>query len=469
MRKIVMLGSTPRTQRSLSSIQLPVGLECTSSSPVFYYSTTDFIYDLHASRSNSDGNDSRQKLKELLMSRWEAAKKDKVFNYDLNCMYKLLPGDFNFSVQLNVERGQLRRKPMRFHAVREPFSILRWNFNKLNQNEVMMYLRCKDRPISSDPLDRHVIAVNSSPLERGHSLVIPAINRCLPQILTETAVRIATDIMLLIDDESFHILFNSLLGQASVNHLHLHALFWPYDSDLINRKCEHVIDDMYVIRRPNWFISAIIFQLTSHNHFDKFMRNIWKCAEYLSSKEVAHNIFFSRAQPLRTTGEEWSEDRKHELPLLVTAYIFPRVSITGAKPALNFNPAAIELAGCLPAYTYRFFETITEEVALRIIDEEATLPDSLFNQLCTNLEDVLSGKTPPKPKHENSGDSDLTSPELDELRDSFQTFELHSPRRFFIKQKPRANSADSALAFTFPGVDDHQLDGHTKSGGPSSA
>uniref|UniRef100_A0A0M3IM34 GDP-D-glucose phosphorylase 1 n=1 Tax=Ascaris lumbricoides TaxID=6252 RepID=A0A0M3IM34_ASCLU len=323
------------------------------------------------------------------------------------------------------------------------------------------------------------------------------------------AVRIATDIMLLIDDESFHILFNSLLGQASVNHLHLHALFWPYDSDLINRKCEHVIDDMYVIRRPNWFISAIIFQLTSHNHFDKFMRNIWKCAEYLSSKEVAHNIFFSRAQPLRTTGEAWSEDRKQEniwkcaeylsskevahniffsraqplrttgeawsedrkqeLPLLVTAYIFPRVSIKGAKPALNFNPAAIELAGCLPAYTYRFFDTITEEVALRIIDEEATLPDSLFNQLCTDLEDVLSGKTPPKPKHENSGDSDLTSPELDELRDSFQTFELHSPRRFFITQKPRANSADSALAFTFPGVDDHQLDGHTKSGGPSSA
>uniref|UniRef100_A0A9J2QAU5 GDP-D-glucose phosphorylase 1 n=1 Tax=Ascaris lumbricoides TaxID=6252 RepID=A0A9J2QAU5_ASCLU len=182
MRKIVMLGSTPRTQRSLSSIQLPVGLECTSSSPVFYYSTADFIYDLRAPRSNSDGNDSRQKLKELLMSRWEAAKQDKVFNYDLNCMYKLLPGDFNFSVQLNIERGQLRRKPMRFHAVREPFSILRWNFGKLNQNEVMMYLRCKDRPISSDPLDRHVVAVNSSPLERGHSLVIPAINRCLPQV-----------------------------------------------------------------------------------------------------------------------------------------------------------------------------------------------------------------------------------------------------------------------------------------------
>ncbi len=39
-------------------------------------------------------------LKELLMKRWEEAKKKKVFNYDLNCMYKLLPGDYNFSIQV---------------------------------------------------------------------------------------------------------------------------------------------------------------------------------------------------------------------------------------------------------------------------------------------------------------------------------------------------------------------------------
>ena len=55
------------------------------------------------------------------------------------------------------------------------------------------------------------------------------------KVLTLQAVRIAVDLMLLVDDDMFHILFNSLLGQASVNHLHLHAMYWPYDSDLINR------------------------------------------------------------------------------------------------------------------------------------------------------------------------------------------------------------------------------------------
>lgn len=41
---------------------------------------------------------------------------------------------------------------------------------------------------------------------------------------------------------------------------------------------------------------------------------------------------------------------------------------------------------------YQFFETVTEQGALRIIDEEATLPDSRFNQICSELIQVLSGQ-----------------------------------------------------------------------------
>lgn len=58
-------------------------------------------------------------------------------------------------------------------------------------------------------------------------------------------------------------------------------------------------------------------------------RNITRCADYLSTHEVAHNIFFSRAQPLRTSGAIQSEDKTNVLPQLVTAYIFPRVAVVG--------------------------------------------------------------------------------------------------------------------------------------------
>uniref|UniRef100_A0A7I4YX02 GDP-D-glucose phosphorylase 1 n=1 Tax=Haemonchus contortus TaxID=6289 RepID=A0A7I4YX02_HAECO len=433
MREIVMLGTSPRTQRSASSVQLPADYTTHASTvPIFHYRTKDFIVDLRKpiESSSSKGQPERADLKELLHSRWQEAKSRNAFNYGLNCMYKLLEGQYNLSMQLNVERGELRRKPMRFKHIREPFNPLRWNFTKLNENEIMLYLRCEDRPITSDPLDRHVIAVNASPLERDHSLIIPSINKCLPQVLTKTAIRLATDIMLLVADDSFNILFNSLLGQASVNHLHMHCLYWPYESDLINRRFEHLNDlaNVYIIEPPNWLCSAIAFQLTSLDEYDTFRSNLTRCVEFLTEQNQAHNVFITRAQPIRTNGPVQEEDRARIRPQLVTAYVFPRVNASGAKPPTNFNPAANELAGCLTSYTIRFFESANEQSCVRIIEEEAQLESVVFQKLALDFSDLLSNR-PLGSSHcsHNNALEDLTSPEIDELRDSFQTFTPHSP------------------------------------------
>uniref|UniRef100_A0A1I7VAC9 GDP-D-glucose phosphorylase 1 n=1 Tax=Loa loa TaxID=7209 RepID=A0A1I7VAC9_LOALO len=317
--------------------------------------------------------------------------------------------------------------------------------------KILFYLQRKDYLLSNDTLDYHVVAVNAAPLSRGHSLLLPCMNRRTPQVLSEVAVRLATDTMLLVKDNFFHVLFNSLLALASINHLHLHLLTWPYDSDLINRRCEHLFDNVYVIKRPIWFAYAFVFQLTGPEQYEKFVTSIARCANYLSTHEVAHNIFFSRAQPLRTSGAIRSEDKTNVLPQLVTAYIFPRIAVVGAKPSKNFSPASLELSGCLTAYSkqgievkhfmlgthsdcfkhfaaYQFFETVTEEAALRIIDEHATLSDARFNQICSELIEVLSGKM--LVEHNTVDKTEpLSSPELDELHDSFQTFEMQSSRR----------------------------------------
>ncbi|KJH53610.1 hypothetical protein DICVIV_00038 [Dictyocaulus viviparus] len=225
-------------------LDLSVDFKTTASSvPIYEYHFSDFIIDLRTYDESSNEEIKKINLKDLLHSRWEEAKSTGAINYGLNIMYKLLDGQYNLSMQLNVERGVLRRKPMRFKDIKEPFNQFRWNFTKLHENEILLYLRCKDHPITQDALDRHVIAVNASPLERDHSLIIPSMNKCLPQILTPTAIRIATDVMLLTTDHSVNVLFNSLLGHASVNHLHLHFLRWPYESDLVNR----VSDDHFLM------------------------------------------------------------------------------------------------------------------------------------------------------------------------------------------------------------------------------
>ncbi|CAL2045372.1 unnamed protein product [Caenorhabditis brenneri] len=442
MRKIVMLGANARTQRSVSSIQLPSEYSpSASSAPYFNYCPSDFILDLrnhpkeeseenYSNGHSTEDKETKKPLKELLHDRWENAKQYNAFNYSLNCMYRCLDGKYDLSMQLNIERGELRRKPMHFKHIKEPFNNLRFNFTKLHDNEILFYLKCDSDPISNDPLDRHLVAVNASPLERDHSLIVPSVNKCNPQVLTLQAVRIAVDLMLLVDDDMFHILFNSLLGQASVNHLHLHAMYWPYDSDLINRKCEplHDVSDVFVIRPPSWICPAIVFQLNSMENYEQFKMNIYKCVEHLTETNQAHNLFLTRAQPIRTTGAEKEEDRRGERPQLVTCYVFPRMNMIGAKPPSNFNPAANELAGNLTSYTYRFFESANEQAVIRIIEEEASLDDDSFQSLCFDLADVLIGRSVGTSRpHDLDVLEGLTSPEIDELRDSFQSFMPRSP------------------------------------------
>ncbi|CAD6196450.1 unnamed protein product [Caenorhabditis auriculariae] len=452
-----MLGSNTRTQRSVSSVQLPAEfIASASAAPHFNYLTKDFVIDLRRKENKETPQDngderrgvSKTGLKDLLHQRWEAAKKFDAFNYSLNCMYRCLDGQYELSMQLNIERGDLRRKPMHFKNIKEPFNSHRFNFTKLNDREVMMYLKCEDDPLSDDPLDRHLVAVNASPLERDHSLIIPSVNKCLPQVLTPLAVRLAVDLMLLAQDDGFHVLFNSLLGQASVNHLHLHCLYWPYDSDLINRKHEslHDVENAYVIRPPRWLCSAFVFQLTDVNLYSKFKENIFKCVEYLTTQNQAHNLFFTRAQPIRVTGPDREEDRKGLRPQYVTAYIFPRTNMIGAKPPNNFNPAANELAGNLTAYTIRFFEAATEQAVVRIIEEEASLADDVFQNLCFDLADILSARPlgTSRPS-KNSLLEGLTSPEIDELRDSFQSFMPRSPT--IRDRKDRTQSAPERVQF----------------------
>ena len=117
------------------------------------------------------------------------------------------------------------------------------------------------------------------------------------------------------------------------------------------KKFEKLAENVYIIQRPSWLISAIAFQLPSPEYFDSFVDNISKCVQFLTRENIAHNMFFSRAQPIRTEGEVKLEDKERKLPQFVTAYLFPRISLAGAKPPTNFNPAALELAGLLTAYS----------------------------------------------------------------------------------------------------------------------
>uniref|UniRef100_A0A0N4ZSA0 GDP-D-glucose phosphorylase 1 n=1 Tax=Parastrongyloides trichosuri TaxID=131310 RepID=A0A0N4ZSA0_PARTI len=366
-----------RSLRSHSLYQMPNQLvAAVQKAELFLYSSNDFIIDIteHEKKISFNlNNESEEKrnLFEILLSKWENSKKYNVFNYSLNY------------------RGLKRRKPLRFRALDEPFCPYRFNFTKLKPFEVLIYLGCKDRIDEDYSIEQNIIAINASPIERGHSLIIPSVNKKLPQIITPQAIRMATEIMLMINDRDVHILYNSLLGQASVNHLHLHLMPWPYESDLIYRKFEHISKNLYFQRPPNWFIHCFAIQLDSSKKLDDFLETTNLLSRTLLENKIAHNFFFTRAPPIRTTGLVREEVRLNDVSSLVTLYIFPRKSVTGAKPPTNFNPAALELAGCMTAYTYRFFESADEVGVIRIVNDEALLDDTIVQNLLEKIKNVF--------------------------------------------------------------------------------
>jgi GDP-D-glucose phosphorylase len=72
---------------------------------------------------------------------------------------------------------------------------------------------------------RDVIIINVSPIDIGHCLLVPSLEENLPQILTESSIRLALQVAASSGRSNFKMAFNSLCAYASVNHLHWHMYY----------------------------------------------------------------------------------------------------------------------------------------------------------------------------------------------------------------------------------------------------
>lgn len=95
--------------------------------------------------------------------------------------------------------------------------------------------KIKENSISSQHSPEGLVSINASPLSVGHSLLIPSPQKCLPQILCFEAIKMSIELLLLIEDDNFLIIYNGLMAHASVNHLHLQTLFWPCKSGILEK------------------------------------------------------------------------------------------------------------------------------------------------------------------------------------------------------------------------------------------
>ncbi|CAL9762432.1 unnamed protein product [Musa acuminata subsp. burmannicoides] len=174
-------------------------------------------------------------LNTLLLGQWEDRMSRGLFRYDvMACETKVIPGEYGFVAQLNEGR-HLKKRPTEFRVDRvlQPFDRAKFNFTKVGQEEVLFRFepgesgsgRLLEDDAVGDANAPNVVAINVSPIEYGHVLLIPRVLDCLPQRIDPDSFLLALHMASEAGSPYFRLGYNSLGAFATINHLHFQAYF----------------------------------------------------------------------------------------------------------------------------------------------------------------------------------------------------------------------------------------------------
>ncbi|NXI39238.1 GDPP1 phosphorylase, partial [Galbula dea] len=348
----------------------------------FVYGEEEFI--LHGTGWEGDPGSAPSRFDRALLKCWDDRMERGLFRYRLGPLpTRVLPGALRLVAQLNVQRGTERRPPQPVRSLRQPFDPAAFNFTRLRPGELLLRLRRAERgedrggPAAPEPL---LVAINASPLERGHVLLLPEPGRRLPQTLTAPVLRSGLEAALLSAHPGFRLGFNGLGGCASVNHLHLHGLYvslpLPVEAAPARSLCPRHRLGLLLDGVP---APAFLFYAAGPTELEAVSRDVCRAAEHLTDIGLAYNVFITRGEPPEGTGAERG----------LRVLLWARRPSFGAKTSADFNVALCELAGHLPLPTASLYRDVTEEEALRAIHEHL-LPEPELLRLGGDLAQLLA-------------------------------------------------------------------------------
>ncbi|RYR45439.1 hypothetical protein Ahy_A07g031267 isoform A [Arachis hypogaea] len=148
--------------------------------------------------------------------------------------FPVIPGEYGFIAQLNEGR-HLKKRPTEFRVdkVLQPFDQNKFNFTKVGQEELLFQFESSDdgevQFFPNAPIDvdnsPSLVAINVSPIEYGHVLLIPRIFECLPQRIDHESFLLALHMAAEAGNPYFRLGYNSLGAFATINHLHFQAYY----------------------------------------------------------------------------------------------------------------------------------------------------------------------------------------------------------------------------------------------------
>lgn len=250
---------------------------------------------------------------------------------------------------MNPDRGLNRRIPESIVSMSQPFTPISFNFTKLSQQEILLDIGNGDA--------NDIIAINASPLEQFHCLLLTERLKCLPQVMTEYSLRKAVELCLLSNSWSLRILFNSLCAHASVNHLHWH-LYYLYNEMLLEYiDVRSYMSSIYLL--VDYPAKGLCMKLSSFGNIRDFVSQTFLVVNYLQSHQIAHNICITRAKS-RPNDELYNDIR---------IYIWARRSLIGVKSTIAFIPGVCELFGHLSIGDENIYNNLKEDDVINVLDD----------------------------------------------------------------------------------------------------
>ncbi|NXD31804.1 GDPP1 phosphorylase, partial [Spelaeornis formosus] len=340
----------------------------------FLYSEEDFV--LQAAGWN-DPDSAPSRFDRLLLAGWSDRMERGVFRYRLGPLpSRILPGPVRLVAQLNERRSAERRPPQPVRSLRDPFDPGAFNFTHLRPAELLFRLRRTGG--AGPPPDPLLVAINASPLERGHILLLPEPARRLPQLLTAPALHGALEAAMLSGHPGFRVGFNGLGGGASVNHLHLHGLYLDRPLPLEEAPAEPLGPRLGLLRAGP--APAFLFFAADAAALESVSRALCRAAEHVAGAGLACNVLATRGEPPAGPGAGGGRGLR--------VLLWARRPLFGPKAGEPFVVALCELAGLLPLPTEQLYRDITEAQALSTIRQQL-LPEPELLQLGGELARLL--------------------------------------------------------------------------------
>eukprot|EP00258_Populus_trichocarpa_P019026 XP_006383317.2 GDP-L-galactose phosphorylase 1 [Populus trichocarpa] len=335
-------------------------------------------------------------LHNLLLGQWEDRMSRGLFRYDVTaCDTKIIPGRYGFIAQLNKGR-HLKKRPTEFRVdkVLQDFDETKFNFTKVGHFRFEKSIDHNRHffpsapPITADSNSSNsssVVAINVSPIEYGHVLLIPQVLNCLPQRIDHGSFLLALHMAKEAADPFFRVGYNSLGAFATINHLHFQAYYLAAPFPVEKAPTRRIMtmkspqdEGVIVSQLLNYPVRGLVFE--GGSTVQDLSDSVASSCIFLQNNNIPFNVLIT--------------DCGRRIFLFPQCYAEKQARGEASQELLDtqVNPAVWEISGHIVLKRQEDFDDASETYAWRLL-AEVSLSNKRFHQVKAYLLEAAGFQT----------------------------------------------------------------------------